>query len=230
MNSFLDSNVLIGYIFKLDNLFETSEEFIFKSSKNYFSENVKMEVKRVFVRKTKEFGKFFSEIYRELSGFDDWIILSRSQLHSFINNFEDIDKFSVNDMHSSFELLWEEFEFCENQEVFLIKSNLVNYMNNFNGFNYSRKNKIFKELISVPTHKNKDKKILDMINKENLRDNLLHEEDENILFDAHEFCQKNKNLNLKFVSADHDFTEAINILNEYLCFDECINLFELTLN
>lgn len=35
MNSFLDSNVLIGYIFKLDNLSETSEEFIFKSSKNY---------------------------------------------------------------------------------------------------------------------------------------------------------------------------------------------------
>lgn len=37
MNSFLDSNVIIGYIFCLDSLFDVSNEFLFKIENNFYS-------------------------------------------------------------------------------------------------------------------------------------------------------------------------------------------------
>ena len=69
-----------------------------------------------------------------------------------------------------------------------------------------------------------------MIEKEKLKDYLLHGSDENILFDANEFCKNKPELNLKFVSADQDFLKAINILMEYLCIGDCINLLEFKQN
>ena len=79
-------------------------------------------------------------------------------------------------------------------------------------------------MTQIPNHIKKDKQILDMIKKENLRHDFLYDEDENILFDVNEYCNKNKHLNLKFVSVDQDFLKAIEILMEYLCINECINL------
>jgi hypothetical protein len=55
----------------------------------------------------------------------------------------------------------------------------------------------------------------------------LHDEDENILFDANEFCRNNMKLNLQFVSADQDFLKVIEILKDYLCIKEYVNLMEL---
>ena len=82
----------------------------------------------------------------------------------------------------------------------------------------------------VPNHTKKDKIILDKIKQENLRSNLLHGADEEILFDANEFCKNNPDLNLKFVSADQDFLKAIDILMDFLCIDESINLVEFSNN
>lgn len=85
-------------------------------------------------------------------------------------------------------------------------------------------------MILIPNHVHKDEKILDIIEKENLRDGLLHNSDEEILFDANEFAKNNKDLNLKFVTADQRFFEAITILKEYLSFGDCINLMEFSSN
>lgn len=82
----------------------------------------------------------------------------------------------------------------------------------------------------IDNHKNKDKTILEVIEKENLREELLHNSDEEILFDANEFAKNKSDLDLKFVTADQRFFEAITILKEYLSFGDCINLMEFSSN
>ena len=66
MNSFLDSNVIIGYIFCLDPLFDLSKEFIFKSENNFYSPNVKLEVEKVHIKKGADMNRFFSDLFFEI--------------------------------------------------------------------------------------------------------------------------------------------------------------------
>ena len=229
MNTFLDTNVIIGYIFSLDNLNESSELLVFKSDIIHYSENVKKEVTDVFSRKKFEFETFFSILELELKKFDDFKFLSSSQLHNAVGKFNDICEMDSKDMQDSFVKLWENFDFSENQEVFLIKLKLNEFIQNFEGFHRLIKNKIFNQLVFVSSHTKKDKRILDKIKKENLKE-YLHDNDEAILFDANEYCQNNPWLNLKFVSADRDFIKAINVLSDELCIKDCINLLEFSPN
>lgn len=62
MNHFLDSNVIIGYIFCLDDLFDNSKEVISYNEDNFYSENVKQEVNQVFGRKSDEYSKFIMKL------------------------------------------------------------------------------------------------------------------------------------------------------------------------
>lgn len=228
MNSFLDSNVIIGYIFQLDSSFDKSKELIFYSDSNFCSENVINEVNGVFKRKSSEFTEFFIKLDREISEFEDNPLVSCGEIHESITKFNDIGKLKVKDMHIAFEKLWNLFKFSENQELHIIKLMFDKFFRNYNDLNYSRKCYIFNELKLVPNHSKKDKKILDIIKKENLKDRLLHDSDEDILFDANELAENNKELDLEFVTADQNFYKAINILMDYLSFDKCINLMEFS--
>lgn len=230
MGSFLDSNVLIGYIFCLDNSFDISKEYIFKSNNNYYSNNVKTEVNNVFNRKNFEYSNFLEKLNSRLYEFDDSYFMSCENFHKYINTMNDIGKFKHQDMHLAFEKIWNLFDFGENQEIMILKLKFDNFINEFYGFNLKRKVDLFHQLILIPNHVHKDEKILDIIEKENLRDGLLHNSDEEILFDANEFAKNNKDLNLKFVTADQRFFEAITILKEYLSFGDCINLMEFSSN
>ena len=82
----------------------------------------------------------------------------------------------------------------------------------------------------MSNHTQKDKIILSRIENKNLKDELLHESDIDILFDANEFCRKNPKLNIKFISADKNFLKAIKILMDLLCIKECIDLLEFISN
>ncbi len=230
LNSFLDTNVLIGYIFSCDSLFKHSKEYIFKSKSNYYSQNVKTEMKKIYYRKNLEFEDFFLKLYFEIEQYDDMYFLSKSKIVKMIYGLDTIGKLNQRDMELSFDKIWEFFEFGENQEVMMIKLKFGDYISQFESLHNLRKNFIFKTLNLVPNHTKKDKSILDKIKKENLRDELLHAYDEDILFDANEFCKNNKDLKLIFVSADQNFIKAIDILMEYLCFDDCVNLIEFSNN
>ena len=230
MNSFLDSNVLIGYIFCLENLFDVSNKYIFKSDNNYFSKNVKTEVNHVFVRKISQYSIFLEKLNKKQYEFDDSYFMSRDTFHDYINNFDAIEKFNIQDMHFAFEKIWNLFDIGENQEIMILKMKFDKFINEFCGFNFKRKKELFNHLILIPNHTFKDKDVINGIEKENLRDELLHASDEEILFDAHEFAKNNKDLNLKFVTADQNFFEAITILKKYLCFGDCINLMEFSCN
>ena len=229
MNTFLDTNVIIGYIFSLDDLNDSAELLVFNSDRIHYSENVQNEVNEVFTRKKFEFETFFSILELELKKFDDFEFLISSQLYESIGKFNDIQGMNSKDMQNSFGKLWENFNFSENQEVFSIKLKLNDFIQNFEGFHILRKINIFNKLVFVSSHTKKDKNILDKIKKENLKE-YLHDNDEDILFDANEYCRNNPWLNLKFVSADKDFIKSIKILRDELCINECVDLLEFSPN
>ena len=124
MNTFLDTNVIIGYIFSLDDLNDSAELLVFNSDRIHYSENVQNEVNEVFTRKKFEFETFFSILELELKKFDDFEFLISSQLYESIGKFNDIQGMNSKDMQNSFGKLWENFNFSENQEVFSIKLKL----------------------------------------------------------------------------------------------------------
>jgi len=228
MNHFLDSNVIIGYISCLDDLFDNSKEVISYNEDNFYSENVKQEVNQVFGRKSDEYSKFIMKLTKKLNQFDNITLISSNEFHSYINSLNNIGHLGVSEMHITFDKMWNIFDFGENQEVMLVKFKFDEFLNELDAFNLSRKKDIFNRLILVPNHTKKDRKIMEKIKENNLREGLLHFADEEILFDANEFCKYNPELKLKFVTADQNLIKVINILMEYLCLDECINLKEFS--
>ena len=77
----------------------------------------------------------------------------------------------------------------------------------------------------IPAYSQKDKAVLNKIKKESLRrDDCLHEADEKILFDVHEYLKNNPNADLLFVSGDKRFVKAISILIDVLAFNRVIYL------
>ena len=98
MNTFLDTNVIIGYIFSLDDLNDSAELLVFNSDRIHYSENVQNEVNEVFTRKKFEFETFFSILELELKKFDDFEFLISSQLYESIGKFNDIQGMNSKDM------------------------------------------------------------------------------------------------------------------------------------
>ena len=98
MNTFLDTNVIIGYIFSLDDLNDSAELLVFNSDRIHYSENVQNEVNEVFIRKKFEFETFFSILELELKKFDDFEFLISSQLYESIGKFNDIQGMNSKDM------------------------------------------------------------------------------------------------------------------------------------
>ena len=62
MNIFLDTNVIIGYIYSLDALHSSSRKAIVRKSNNYYSFHVNQEVICVSRRKDREYSKFLIEL------------------------------------------------------------------------------------------------------------------------------------------------------------------------
>ena len=176
-------------------------KYIVFNSNNYYSFNVK-KVDKTFVRKNKEYKSFLLAIDNFLGKFSNQDVMNEYLIQKFISNFESIGKFKVKDMHLVFDKIWNNLDFDGTQDVFEVKLKFNDFNKEFQFLHQLRKDSILNGMIQVPNHTIKDKKILDLIKKENLRNTLLHGEDENILFDAIEFCKNNPELNLKFVSAD----------------------------
>lgn len=137
-------------------------------------------------------------------------------------------KFDVEDMRYALRIIWDKLGFDDFHDAFDVKNKFTVFQKDFQSIHNDNKKKTFDFLKIVPNHSIKDKKILDKINKENLNDELLHGSDEDILFDANEYCKNHPELNLKFVSGDQNFLKAINILMDYLCIDKCVNVWEFS--
>ena len=223
MNCFLDSNVVLGYIFTLDNIHHVTKNLVFKEGHSFCSINVTNEIEKVYWEKTCEYNEFLLKLKRILKKYGDNNLINEYDVHKKINTIQPIGKLKNKDMHLIVSILWETLNFDENHDSFDVKLRFNFFKMDFFKSNNVRKDKIFNKLILVPNHTKKDKVILNMVKKEKLN-KLLHDEDEDILFDANEFCILNQELNLKFVSADQDLLNVFDILKSYLCIKESINV------
>lgn len=230
MNYFLDSNVILSYIFTLDNNHYFANNFLVAENYYFSSEHVNKEVCHVFRNKNSQYQLFLLKLSRYINQFNDVDLINEFFIHNMINTLKPIGKLENKEMHDVLDKIWEELDFSENHDSFDVKLKFGIFQNDFLSSNNLRKNYILNEMFQVPNHGKKDKRILDYIKKVGLRDTLLHDEDENILFDANEYCINNPELNLKFVSADQDFLKAIDILRDVLCIKESINLLEFSNN
>ena len=230
MNYFLDTNVIIGYIFSLDYLNINSNEFISFENYHYYSVNVKEEVELVYVRNQKQYRLFLLILMRFFSKFSDNTLINENRGHGLIDTLDDIGTLKTNQMHTAFNIIWKKLNFNLNHDAFEVKKKFSIFSNDFHSDHALKNQHILDKLILVSNHTKKDQKILDKIRQENLNMRLLHKKDEDILFDANEFSKENPQLNLKFVSADKNFIKAINILMDYLSFSDCVNLHEFENN
>ena len=223
-NLFLDTNVVIGYIFCLDSVYVHSKD-IFDSNNNfYYSYHVKKEIDDVYKRKDDECSKFFMLLQSKLRRFKSTDFVSLSDFHLFIDESRPINKMNIKDMHYALDFLWKLFDFGENQEVGEIKVRLRDFNVLFDK-RHSNKQIEFNNLAYyVSAHKQKDVEVSKLI-KKNLLYQKLHGEDENILFDLHEFNKNNSISNMILVSWDRDFIEVVEKLIIKLSFDKyiCLN-------
>ena len=228
VNHFIDTNVIIGYIFVLDYLNQKSHSYFHFNNNYFYSQNVKNEVDEVFRIKSRTYQEFLLKIVKFLNDFHDYDLIDEGNVHQKVNSFEDIGKLKNKEMHFALNIIWNRLSFNNFHDAFEVKKVFDDFTNSFQSRHVYKKEILFYELNLIPNHTIKDKKILKLIKKENLRDNLLHGQDENILFDANEFCKNNMELNLKFATADKDFLKAIKILEDYLCINEVINIIEFS--
>ncbi len=229
MNIFLDTNVIIGYIYSLDPLHTASQKAIIDDYTKYYSFHVNKEIKSVSRRKDREYAKFLSELEKILNKYGDTDFIDLSEIHIKVDRFRQIGKLEKRNMHSAVDVIWQELHFDENTDAFRVKTEFNNYYHNFQSKHRNCKNDCLKEMICLPAYQNKDSNVLNVISEKSLRD-YFHGEDEDILFDIHDYLKNNSILDLEMISNDKDFIKAISELIHVLSFNKYMYLEDLLKN
>lgn len=223
MNIFLDTNVIIGYIYSLDALHSSSRKAIVRKSNNYYSFHVNQEVICVSRRKDREYSKFLIELGKIFNRYGDNDFIDLSEIHIKVNQFGQIGKLEVDNMHLAVDALWQELYFDENTDAFKVKTEFNNYSQNFESKHRKCRINCLNEMTCIPAYQNKDSNVLEVIEKKSLRD-YFHGEDEDILFDVHEYLKNNPISDLTFISNDKDFIKVISKLINVLSFNRYMYL------
>ena len=229
MNAFLDTNVIIGYIYSLDPLHIASRKAIVDENTNYYSFHVNAEIDGVSRRKDREYAKFLTRLEMIFNKYGDYDFIDLSEIHMKVNRFGQIGRFEVNDMHNAIDVIWQELNFDENTDAFKAKTEFNNYFRNFESKHRTGKKDCLKKMNFIPAHQNKDSNVLEVIDKKSLKD-YFHGEDEKILFDIHEYLKNNAIKDLVLISNDKDFIKAISELINILSFNKYVYLEDLLKN
>ncbi|MBQ2654379.1 MAG: hypothetical protein IJN03_02295 [Bacilli bacterium] len=229
MNAFLDTNVIIGYIYSLDPLHAASRKAIVDENTKYYSFHVNEEIKDVFKRKDREYAKFLTKLEKIFNKYGDSDFIDLAEIHMKVNRFGQIGKFEVDDMHKAIDVIWQELNFDENTDAFKVKIEFNNYFGNFESKHRNGKKDCLKKMNFIPAYQNKDPNVLKAIHRKSLR-NYFHGEDEKILFDVHEYLKTNTIKNLVLISNDKDFIKAISELISVLSFNRFKYLEDLLKN
>ena len=229
MNTFLDTNVIIGYIYSLDPLHIASRKAIIDENTNYYSFHVNGEIDDVSRRKDREYAKFITKLEKIFNRYEDYGFIDLAEIHMKVNRFGQIGKFEVNDMHKAIDVIWQELNFDENTDAFKVKTEFRNYSMNFESKHRKGKIDCLNKMNIIPAHQNKDPNVLKVIHKKSLR-GYFHGEDEEILFDVHEYLKTNAIKDLVLLSNDKDFIKAISELISVLSFNNFKYLEDLLKN
>ena len=204
-------------IFEEDSVNRFSEKIFTRRYTYIFSTNVKDEVTIIFNEKQKDYRNFFNLLYKKLKRHNKKSPINESKLHEMIDYFGTIGKLETESMHKILKILWKTYEFDENQKTEDVLLKIKRFKKRYRSKHINSKYETFEKMEEISNHKSKDRKILERIEKENLRE-ILHDEDEDILFDLNEYASEHPELDLCLVSWDDDFIEAIKILLNQLSF------------
>ena len=181
MNTFLDTNVIIGYIYSLDPLHTASQKAIVDENTKYYSFHVNEEIKEVSRRKDREYVKFLTKLEKIFDKYGDYDFIDLAEIHLKVNRFGQVGKFEVKDMHKAIDVIWQELNFDENTDAFKVKTEFNNYFGNFESRHRKGKKHCLKKMNFIPAYQSKDSNVLKVIDNKSLR-NYFHGEDEKILF------------------------------------------------
>lgn len=207
MNSFVDTNVAISYIFSIDPLNNKSMAVFREYDDIFWSNLVKSECRIVFKNKKKILVKF----YKDLA--DD---IKPENFHDF--QFEDLKKYVFKNypngkkrdqILSSLKKFWDSYVNQRFPSYNSFIKAIKNCLSDLKNLVYSRKKQWEQNIQLTDT---RVKKYINLKNKLNFLK--VHHPDDDIILDAHDFNLK-KDFLFDFITFDEDFYNAISKIKEF---------------
>lgn len=202
MDYFLDTNVELGYVFCTDP-WNTPAVTVFDSKdKLHYSKRVDGEFQKNFIKFSKEQKQFFFRICDELESLG----LKKIGYNEFNSIGLDVDlihDFAENKKEKCLEVLWKISNKNDGDkiQVKILVRKIRFFARNFDKFVFKRKNNFERKVMLCPDRFEEYSEIF-----EELSDLGIHEEDNNIILDAHDLASKEL-LNLNFVTSDNNVYE-----------------------
>lgn len=215
MHYFLDTNVIIGYIFSLDPLNDPSNSILNKKVLFYYSDHVKWECESKFEEKLENYSNFFQTLILYLE--DNQNVINRNFLHKIIRKYDDFNQFDKNDMCETIDILLKRLDLSLEYgfEAFELLNKLDLFLLNFESKHYDSFEYIKQDLNKIGNHSKKYPELDDILKGK------VHKNDKLILLDVHEFACNNLDLNFILVTWDYDFSNAVKDLLEHFCISDC---------
>lgn len=211
---FIDTNVIIGYIFSLDPLNKYSNKLIQQKHNLLYSKHVQQEYENKLKSKRKEYNKFFKFIQIKLDSYKK-DLFNTELFQNFINQFYGKNKqFSKKDLRKTINIFLKDFELEYNCKINDLKKLFNRFTNEFNSKIFRLEDKLNQHVNVINNHDAKNYENLKKIisNKTNI-----HKEDENILLDAEEYAKEHDKLKLFFITWDKQFFKGVKSILEILC-------------
>ena len=207
MNAFLDTNVSISYIFKIDSL-NIQAKNVFREYENFFiSQLVKNEIDDVFVEKRGILSHFFNDLSKNLK-LENNKLVSMKDLENYLNN-QNFSHSEIEKIKSSLKEFWLQYI----NETFptypIVENGVNNCLNDLDITIFSKKEELEKILKITQKRKNKYTVI-----KKELEKLCVHKKDIEIILDAHDHNTKT-DYNLDFITFDEDFYKGASKIKEF---------------
>lgn len=202
MDYFLDTNVELGYVFCTDPWNALAVTVFDSNDKLHYSRNVDKEFQKNFIKFSKEQKQFFFKICDELESLG----LEKVSYNGFKSIGISVDlifDFAENKKESCLELLWN-ISNKDNEDKIKVKDLvrlIKSFGRNFEKIIYDRKRSFEQKVMISPMRTEDYSKIFEELDKLGI-----HDEDKEIILDAHDLAGRDS-LSLNFVTSDNDVFE-----------------------
>lgn len=207
MNSFVDTNVSIAYIFSIDPLNNKSMAVFREYDDIYWSKLVKSECKDVFKSKRKILVNFYKDLANDIKP-EDFNNFKFNDLKKYVKiNYPDGKR--RDQILSSLQKFWDKYV----NERFPTYNSFIqavqNCLNDLRNLVYSRKSQWEQDLLLTCARVEKYSNL-----KKKLNSLKVHSPDDDIVLDAHDFNLK-KDFPLDFITFDGDFYEGVSKIKNF---------------
>ena len=207
MKSFIDTNILIAYIFHIDSLHYKANEVFEEYQTIIYSQKVKLEADFVFTKKRKILQEFFENLLMETYN-ENTHLSSLKNMNKLISR-KKFKKFITGEIKSSLEPFWVRYvkeQFPKNE---IIQQAIFSCLNDLDIYSFNRKCQIEKR-IKITERRIKPYAKL----HKKLKEIGVHKPDDEIILDAHDYNLR-INDKLDFITFDNGFYNRILKIKEF---------------